>query len=148
MLAVQASEDAIQSFLEKQEDLYVSNLNSNKQTILGGSSAVIDQAIPQLKEMGFKVVKLPVSAAFHTHYVDHARIPFAKQIDSTIVNTPQCTVLSNTTGKEYTNQPARIKELLKNHLVNPVLFKKQIDYLYASGVRTFIEIGPKSILKI
>ena len=39
-----------------------------------------------------------------------------------------------------------IKSILKNQILNPVLFKKQIEHLYQAGARIFIEFGPKSIL--
>ena len=147
MLAVKASEEDITAIVSEIDDIYFSNFNSNNQTILGGSTTAIDLAVNRLKEAGFKAVLLPVSAAFHTRFVEHARLPFAQCVEAQTIKNPSIPVSSNSTGLLYPNDIKSIKSILKEHIVNPVLFKKQIENLYASGVRTFIELGPKSILQ-
>ena len=39
-----------------------------------------------------------------------------------------------------------LKSILKNQILNPVLFKNQIENIYDAGGRIFIEFGPKGIL--
>ena len=53
---------------------------------------------------------------------------------------------SNSTGLEYGHEPDNIRKTLANHILNPVLFKKEIETIYDQGGSIFIEIGPRNIL--
>ncbi len=53
---------------------------------------------------------------------------------------------SNTTGGLYPDDTDAIKKTLSEHILNPVLFKDEIETIYQDGGRIFIEIGPKNIL--
>ena len=132
--------------IEAIKDISIANYNSNNQVVVAGSSINVIQAFDQLKANGYKVVKLPVSAAFHTPLVGHAQKPFAKAIDAVKFNSPSIPVFSNATGKVHSNNAADIKKSLKNHILESVYFKDEIDNIYAAGGRFFIEFGPKNIL--
>ena len=93
-----------------------------------------------------RVVELAVSAAFHTELVAHAQQPFAAFIDQQQFQQPNLPVFANSTAKAYPNDTNSIKEQLKNHILNPVYFKQQIENIHAEGGRIFVEFGPKSIL--
>ncbi|MDP3284750.1 MAG: phosphopantetheine-binding protein, partial [Desulfobacterales bacterium] len=58
----------------------------------------------------------------------------------------QIPVFSNTTGKPYPTDPESVKKLLGEQLLHPVNFAGEIENMYESGIRTFIETGPKSVL--
>jgi acyl transferase domain-containing protein len=36
--------------------------------------------------------------------------------------------------------------VLSNHILHPVIFKKQIEQIYEAGGRIFVEIGPRRIV--
>ena len=36
--------------------------------------------------------------------------------------------------------------MLANHILHPVIFKTQIERLYAAGGRVFVEVGPRRVL--
>ena len=55
-------------------------------------------------------------------------------------------VYSNTTASLYPQNVSQIKETLAHQLAQPVQFSQQIKAMYADGVRTFIEVGPHSVL--
>ncbi|MFZ0132910.1 MAG: SDR family oxidoreductase, partial [Desulfobacterales bacterium] len=55
-------------------------------------------------------------------------------------------VFSNTTGGPYPADAERAAALMGDHLRQPVAFTDEIKHLHAAGIRTFLEIGPRSIL--
>jgi acyl transferase domain-containing protein len=146
MLAVKAPEQQVADAIKNIGGVLIANVNSNQQVVLGGSTLAIKSAEAQLKAKGFSVMPLPVAAAFHTDFVRHAQEPFSKFVDQQHFNVPAIPVYSNTTGTVYPNDLNDLKSILKNQILNPVLFKNQIENIYAAGGRVFVEFGPKGIL--
>ena len=128
------------------KDVSIANYNANNQAVIAGSSEAIATATTQLTDNGFKVIALPVSAAFHTPLVAHAQQPFAKAIDSVTFNKPKVAVYANATGEAHSEDQAAIKASLKEHILQSVQFSKEINNLYDAGGRIFVEFGPKNVL--
>ncbi|GAB5552554.1 MAG: hypothetical protein Sapg2KO_21450 [Saprospiraceae bacterium] len=146
MLAVKAPEQEVANAISNIPAVRIANVNSNQQVVLGGSTTAIQSAETQLKAAGFSVVPLPVSAAFHTEFVRHAQLPFSNFVDQQSFSPPKIPVYSNTTGTVYPDNLNNLKSILKDQLLNPVLFKNQIENIYQAGGRVFVEFGPKGIL--
>ncbi|MFK8101186.1 MAG: beta-ketoacyl synthase N-terminal-like domain-containing protein [Saprospiraceae bacterium] len=146
MLAVKAPVEKVEAELTNLPGVKIANVNSTKQVVLGGSTEAIKAATETLKEKGFSVVPLNVAAAFHTSFVEHAQVPFAKFVDQQQFKRLTTPVYANGTGKPYPKTPAAIKNALKTQILNAVLFKDQIENLYQAGGRVFVEFGPKSVL--
>ena len=146
MLAVKESEAKVAAGIQNIPGVQIANINAKNQVILGGSTDAILSAEKTLSAQGFSCVKLPVSAAFHTPFVKHAQAPFSSFVDSQSFQMPKIPVYANTTGAAYPNNQNEIKDILKNQILNPVQFKKQIENLYAAGGRIFVEFGPKGVL--
>ncbi len=146
MLAVKGDVQRVEQEVESLPGVTIANLNSNEQVVLAGPTEDIENAYTVLKEKGYASTVLPVSAAFHTSLVEHAAAPFAEAVAATTFHTPKTPVYSNTTGEPYPTDREAVKEILANHMLNPVLFKRQIENIYAAGGRVFVEIGPRSIL--
>ena len=89
---------------------------------------------------------MPVSTAFHSELVKDAAQPFLGALKNVPINPTAVEVFSNTTGEAYPTDPDEARALLGVHLARPVDFIKEIENLFNSGVRTFVEIGPKSVL--
>ena len=146
MLAVKAPQEQVVEAIKNLSGVLIANVNSNKQVVLGGSTPDIKVAEEQLRANGFSVVPLPVAAAFHTDFVKHAQQPFSNFVHKQKFNKPQIPVYSNTTGDLYPSDLNNLKSILKNQILNPVLFKNQIENIYDAGGRVFIEFGPKGVL--
>ncbi len=146
MLAVKAPLAQVEQAITSLQGVTIANVNSTNQIILGGSNAAIANATTALKNNGFSVVPLPVSAAFHTEFVGHAQKPFATFVANQKFNSPQIPVYSNTTSTAYPNDTAAIQNILQGHILKPVLFKNQIENMYQAGARIFVEFGPKGVL--
>ena len=80
MLAVRGDADKISADAKNYPGITLANWNSRHQVVLAGARGDIAGAEKALKEKGYSVARLPVSAAFHTHLVGHAHKPFAEVI--------------------------------------------------------------------
>jgi len=146
MIAVVGNPADVAEDIKDIKDISIANYNSNNQVVVAGVSSQISIAIDVLKGKGYKVVPLPVSAAFHTPLVGHAQKPFSDAIDNAKFNKPLVPVYSNGTAKAHSNKAADIKKSLKNHILESVHFNEEIDNIYADGGRVFVEFGPKNVL--
>jgi acyl transferase domain-containing protein len=146
MAAIKGPLVDIEKAVENLDGVIIANQNSTTQAVLAGATQAIKTAEESLTEAGFKVTPLPVSAAFHTPLVEHASIPFAKAVKKEKFSETQIPVFSNTTGTQYPEDTDQIQEILSNHILNPVIFKTQIEEIYQKGGRVFVEVGPRQIL--
>jgi len=146
MLAVKGALAQVEANLANFEDVTIANQNSPSQVVLAGPTAAIEAAAERLSQKGFKVTPLPVSAAFHTLLVSHASAPFAAAVQKTPFQKAHTPIYSNTTGAAYPEDTETAKEILANHILHPVIFKTQIEQIYAAGGRIFVEIGPRRVV--
>jgi len=122
------------------------NFNSPQQTVIAGESLAVDLACTRARDAGARrTVALPVSAPFHCSLMSPAadklelellRVPFAD---------PSPPVVSNVEASAN-RDGARIVELLRQQVTQPVRFTEMVQYLTAEGVTHFLEIGPGRVL--
>ncbi len=127
-------------------DIILANRNSPDQGVLSGPTADIEKMHTILKEKHIRAIQLPVAAAFHSRLVESAARPFQKSIQATAFLSSDTPVYSNTTGLPYPADEESAKELFGRHLMNPVNFIDEIETMYADGMDTFVEVGPKTVL--
>ncbi len=147
MLAVQAPLNEIEALI-KDENLKVvlANRNSPDQGVLSGKSDAITRAEKKCKDHGFRTLRLPVSAAFHSELIREAQKPFSQALKTIDIKASDIPVFSNATGNPYPSGSQNAKQLLAGHLLSSVDFLSDIKNLFSEGVRTFVEVGPKSVL--
>ncbi len=146
MLAVTASVQKLKPLLTSFSKISMANLNSHEQVVLAGPKVEVEKVQQSFQQNGLKTVLLPVSAAFHTTLVAHSQKPFSEAIRAIEFNSPQLPVYSNSTGQPYPTDPKAIKQILADHILKPVLFKDEIENIYAAGGTIFVEFGPKNVL--
>ncbi|MGD0708987.1 MAG: beta-ketoacyl synthase N-terminal-like domain-containing protein [Anaerolineaceae bacterium] len=146
MIAVKGDIRQLEQDLLALPEITLANQNSNNQVALAGSKAAVAAVQKALTEKGYSVVPLPVSAAFHTPLVAHAQQPFAEAIRQVKFKKPKIEAYSNTSGKKYSSDPDQIRQTLTDHILKPVLFKDEIEAIYAAGGSIFVEFGPKNVL--
>ncbi len=147
MLAVKAPLDELEKLIkDTKTDVILANRNSPTQGVFSGSLDAITGAEEKCREKGFRTVRLPVSAAFHSPLVQHAQKPFSRALKNIDISPSDIPVFSNTTGKPYPFDPEKARQILGDHLLSPVDFVSEIKNLFNMGVRTFVEVGPKSVL--
>jgi acyl transferase domain-containing protein/NAD(P)-dependent dehydrogenase (short-subunit alcohol dehydrogenase family)/acyl carrier protein len=147
MLAVKAPLDTLSEIMSQTlPEVILANRNAPEQGVLSGSVSAIEKAREICRKKGFQTVRLPVSSAFHSPLIASAAEPFQAFLKTIDFSEARIPVFANTTGSPYPADPDEVRELLGRQLMNPVDFMPEIENLYASGIRTFLEVGPKSVL--
>ncbi|MBG1257909.1 type I polyketide synthase [Nostoc commune] len=146
MLAVKEDISKVEAVLKHFPQVAIANQNSPTQFVLAGPTAEIARIRETLHEKGYTAVLLPVSAAFHTPLIAFAQKSFAIATKSVKFQSPKIPVYSNVTSKQYPKEPQNIQKILETHLSNSVLFKQEIENIYAAGGTCFVEFGPRRIL--
>ncbi|MDB9530963.1 beta-ketoacyl synthase N-terminal-like domain-containing protein, partial [Nodularia spumigena CS-1038] len=146
MLAVKEDMSKVALVLRNYPQVTIANFNSPTQIVLAGPTAEINKVRQALQNQGCTAVVLPVSAAFHTPLIAFAQKSFAIATKSVKFNQPQIPVFTNVTGKTYPQEPQAIQKILETHLSNSVMFKQEIENIYAAGGYCFVEFGPRRIL--
>jgi acyl transferase domain-containing protein/NAD(P)-dependent dehydrogenase (short-subunit alcohol dehydrogenase family) len=147
MLAVLASVADVERVLaEHKLDLTIANRNAPKQTVISGSTIEIERGVKLFAEARIKSARLQVAAAFHSPFVSDAAIPFRTALEGVEFSPGSVPVYANTTAYDYPGSPALARDLLANQLAKPVAFVEEIQALIHAGVKTFVEIGPGSVL--
>lgn len=123
------------------------NYNSPGQLVISGSIKGIELACEQLKAAGAKrTLPLKVGGAFHSPLMEPARIELAAAISNTPFNKPLCPIYQNVNALPSTD-PATIRENLIAQLTSPVRWTQTVLNMIGDGVRTFIEVGPGTVLQ-
>ena len=143
MAAVRAPLDIVESVLaESGLDLVVANKNTPDQAVISGDTDAIVEAVELFKSRDIRCTKLDVGAAFHSPLVADASPPFLEGMQGYAFSDSPIPVFANTTGEEYPNDLGEAKELLASQLAKPVEFVREVETMYARGVRSFVEVGP------
>jgi len=125
----------------------VANLNCPGQVVISGSPGAVDLTASMAKEIGAKrAIMLEVSGAFHSSLMDYAKDKLEKEIESVTFKAPKYPVICNVTAKP-TQDPEEIKANLITQVNTKTLFADSIQYAASQGVKTYLEIGPGSVLK-
>jgi len=125
----------------------VANLNCPGQVVISGSSSAVELTASTAKEKGAKrAIMLEVSGAFHSSLMDYANEKLEKEIESVTFNPPKYPVICNVTAKP-TQDPEEIKKNLVTQVNTRTLFSDSIRYVASQGIKTYLEIGPGSVLK-
>lgn len=138
--------------LQKQGKFVVpANYNCSVQTAISGETNAIDEAIELLKEVGAKrAIKLKTSGPFHTIKLAEAKKAYEKELENIEFNVlleseQKVKVIKNLDGTYY-NEKDNVKEILANHIINPVRFDKAIKLMQDENIEEYIEIGPGKVL--
>ncbi len=125
--------------------LKIANYLCPGNTVISGTIAAIEEAEKVADVKGGKPKRLTVAGAFHTELMKPADDILAETLQGIEIRTPQIPVWSNVDAKAHT-EPAEIRSLLIQQVVNPVKWEDTMRNLLAEGVERFYEIGPGKVL--
>ncbi|HRW49578.1 MAG TPA: beta-ketoacyl synthase N-terminal-like domain-containing protein, partial [Caldilinea sp.] len=147
MTAISHAADAVTSLLASwNTGVVVANHNSPEQVVISGIESAIQATEEKLRQAAIRFQRLPVSTAFHSVVVRPAAAPFRAFLDHITVHKPLVPVYANSMAATYSSVPDAIRETLAGQIAEPVRFAEQIEAMYAAGVRTFVEVGPGTVL--
>lgn len=123
----------------------IANDNVEGQIVISGHDENIDRMIATLKDVGIKVIKLKVSAPFHSSLIKDAEEPMKEALSQTSVNKPLIPLIANVTAKIAT-EPDEIQQNLITQICGRVRWRETMDELAKLGVTELVEIGSGSVL--
>ena len=124
----------------------VANDNIVGQIVISGHAENIDNIIAILKDLGYKAIKLKVSAPFHSSLMKPAEIKMAEALAD--VNFNSCAavpVLANVTARP-TIDISEIKTNLITQICGRVRWRETLEEFARSGITEIIEIGSGKVL--
>ncbi|MDH6306519.1 acyl transferase domain-containing protein/NAD(P)H-dependent flavin oxidoreductase YrpB (nitropropane dioxygenase family)/NAD(P)-dependent dehydrogenase (short-subunit alcohol dehydrogenase family)/acyl carrier protein [Parabacteroides sp. PF5-5] len=139
-------EAELKELLAGETEVWAVNYNSPKQIVLAGTSNGITEFVKKVTEKGIACKEINVACAFHSPLLAKSKELYADVLKKITFKKPKIQVWSNTTAEIYPTKGAEIKARLSEHLVQPVLFSKQLENMYNAGARIFIETGPGRVL--
>src|SRR5690242_4795827 len=128
----------------------IANINSEHQSVIGGASKAVEQAMEAFQKSGYDVAALSVSHAFHTSIVAPASEPLRCVLERLHLESPHFPIIANTSGEFYPtgkNVVPQMLDILAQQVASPVQFIKGLRTLYDAGARVFVEVGPKKALQ-
>ncbi|MEN9353906.1 MAG: S-malonyltransferase [Fibrobacterota bacterium] len=122
------------------------NFNSPGQIVISGEVAAVEAAMEACTAAGAKkVVRLPVSGAFHSPLMEYALEGLKEGLAKVSFAKPSAPVIANVDAQPHDN-PADFAELLAQQLVSPVRWIDSMQNAIASGVVRGIEVGSGKVL--
>jgi malonyl CoA-acyl carrier protein transacylase len=122
-------------------EIEVANYNSYEQVVIAGELPALDRVEAPLTAAGARtVIRLDVSAAFHSRAMQAASASFGRTLAEARLAPPAFPVISNRRAFAYRED--EIAKELQAQIISPVRWIESIEYLLRMGVREFREIGP------
>lgn len=122
------------------------NYNCPGQVVVSGEKVAVTKAMENAKALGArKAVELKTSGPFHTEKLQEASKALKKELEKITFAPCQLPVIKNLDGTPYVEEDNMV-EILANHVMCPVKFRKSVETMLAMGIDTFAEIGPGKTL--
>lgn len=123
------------------------NYNCPGQVVISGSITGIDTAIEKMKDAGARrALKLQVGGAFHSPFMEPAKVELSAAIAETQIEDPICPIYQNVSTKGETDKTV-IKENLIAQLTSPVKWTQSVENMIDDGATEFVELGPGKVLQ-
>lgn len=117
------------------------NDNDPAQIVISGHKDAVERAAALAKERGAKrALMLPVSAPFHCVLMQPAAAVMADALAGVDIQTPAVPVIANVRA-EPVAEPGAIRRLLVEQVTGAVRWRESVEWMAATGVTEFWEIG-------
>ena len=126
--------------------MVIANHNAPEQVVLSGATEAIARVEEALAARRIPAKRLTVATAFHSPLVAGSSAPFLDYLRGVDLAAPEIDVYGSADAMPYPRDPEAVRRRLAAQLAQPVRFVEQIEAMYASGVRTFVEVGAGSVL--
>jgi [acyl-carrier-protein] S-malonyltransferase len=122
------------------------NLNAPGQVVIAGHAAAVARAGECAKALGAKrAIALNVSAPFHCPLMKPAEERLAPELRALDAHDPRIPVVANVDGEPKRDRASSIEALIRQ-VSSPVRWEAVVTRLVAEGARTFVELGPGTVL--
>lgn len=138
--------EAVTSIINGNEKIFPANFNSSEQTVISGSIEGFEEVSGALQSEGARrIIKLPVSGAFHSPFMSGANEKFKNYIDDVDFKDAS-TPLVSSGGSSVLQKADAVKEEYKNQMIKSVDWVETIRLLVENKVERLVEVGPGNVL--
>ena len=153
MASVTAPYEEVAKVIDETEGYVIAaNKNSPKMTVIAGETNPVKAAMRSFESKGFPTTQLATSHAFHSRIVAPANEPLRRFLETLEISWPEIPITANFDGGFYPNSGSDAKssilEKLAPQMASSVEWTAQMEEMYDSGARVFIEVGPKRALSM
>lgn len=140
------SPDEVQALLNRHAlgALDIANYNSPSQVVLAGPVVALSEAKEIFQAQGITFVELPVSAPFHSRYMDSAMRAFSHYLATFDYRPLQAPVIANVNAVPY--RDGEVVDNLSRQICGSVRWLESMQYLMRQGALEFEELGPGEVL--
>jgi len=132
--------------VSKEEIVVLANFNSPGQVVISGTAGGVGEFKEKAEAQGAKrVVLLAVEGAFHSPFMEEARMQLATEIEKFEFHTPQIPMVFNVNAQILTDTLS-IKQALIEQITSPVRWVECVQEMIGQGVEAFVEVGPNRVL--
>ncbi|MCL2373779.1 MAG: ACP S-malonyltransferase [Treponema sp.] len=130
------------------QEIYAANINSPKQTVVGGTAEALAEAEALFTAAGAKrYIRLQVNCPFHTPLLAGAAERFKPFLEGVAFHAPQVPVFSNVSGKRVSSAE-EAKKMALAQITNPVRWFDETQAIAAlGGIDCLLEVGPGKVLQ-
>lgn len=122
------------------------NFNGAGQIVIAGHTEGVETAMELLKAKGGrKMMKLPVSAPFHSPLMEPAKQHMEPVLKALTFTAPVCPLVNNVDAALVT-EPGLLRDGLIRQIPGAVRWEAIMTLLLKEGVTTFFELGPGKVL--
>lgn len=122
------------------------NFNSPGQIVISGEVASVEAAMEACTAAGAKkVVRLPVSGAFHSPLMEYALEGLREGLAKATFAKPVCPIIANVDAQAH-DTPSEFADLLARQLVSPVRWTDSMKFAVAQGTVRAVEVGAGKVL--
>jgi len=122
------------------------NFNGPGQIVIAGHAEAVEAALEAAKARGGrKMMKLPVSAPFHSPLMEPAQARMEPILRGLAFQAPLCPLVNNVDAVAVAD-PEALRDGLVRQIPGAVRWQASMDFLLDQGVTTFLELGPGKVL--
>ena len=122
------------------------NFNGPGQIVIAGDAEAVEAAMEAAKARGGrKMMKLPVSAPFHSPLMEPAQAHMAPILGRLGFARPLCPLVNNVDAV-LVSEPEALRDGLVRQISGAVRWEATLALLLDQGVTTFVELGPGKVL--
>ena len=114
------------------------NYNCPGQTVVACAVDVFDELSAKVTEARGRMLRLNVSGAFHTPWMEKAAEALRAYLANKPTRVPELPLYANATAQPYADDAAH---LLSTQVCHPVRWQESVERMAEAGVDTFIEVG-------
>ncbi len=147
MVSIQASEqEVLGSLVGLKGRVSLAAVNGPRAVVVSGDEDAVLGVVGFWRGRGVKTKRLRVSHAFHSPRMDGMLSEFAEVARGLAFSPPRIPIVSNVSGELVVAERICTAGYWVEHVRKPVRFTDGVRWLWAEGVRSFLELGPDGVL--